>query len=142
MRYTELTGRIITEVWEQVEMETGGLDRAACIVLLDGRIPIGFPYAWDDEIHVHDASAIPPGFTPLRGNVRRHIVGQTITGLIGFDEGGLFDKALLVLANGSLIGEINIAPNGTGHAGLWFFRSLAELELRAGTDHRNLIAGS
>jgi hypothetical protein len=69
-------------------------------------------------------------------NKLKHIKDRKITDFLWYDD--YSEKGLILLDNGYLITETNVAPNGTGLAGLNFYENLNDLTIAKGNDYFKL----
>lgn len=139
MKLLELVGEKIKDIFIAYKYESGGLDQADCFLVLHSDLVIGIPFSADEEVWIRELDRYAES---IFGKVRKKdkdigIKNQKIVNLIDIGEVG--DKMCIELENGKIITEINIAPNGTGHAGLWIFNSIYELEERHGSSYQRLV---
>lgn len=69
-------------------------------------------------------------------NKLKHIKDRKITDFLWYDDDS--KKGFILLDNGYLVTETNVAPNGTGLAGLNFFETLNDLTNAKGNDYFKL----
>ncbi|MBS1637612.1 MAG: hypothetical protein JST26_16985 [Bacteroidetes bacterium] len=134
MLVKELPGKKITRIYSVLELEPGGLDRAECFIELENNIVIDIPYDLDDDLWIKELPVSGDGFEEHETSV---FSDQRITDIISYYDGST-DKVLLLLENGVLISEQQIAPNGTALAGLTVFNNVAEMEDRYGSNYVTL----
>lgn len=134
MLVKELPGKKITRIYSVLELEPGGLDRAECFIELENNMVIDIPYDLDDEVWIKELPVPGDGFEEHETSV---FSDQRITDIISYHDGST-DKVLLLLENGFLISEQQIAPNGTALAGLTVFNNVAEMEDRYGSNYVTL----
>lgn len=161
MQTTDLLGRAIIDIHQHVVMKTmdGWLDEGDVWLTLDGGTVVGVPFSLDADVYVrtlppHALSIFPSERPTIRGYRRfrkfwipcseptawdhRELRGQRIVDIISVGD----DRyAYVALATGSLVSMVNVAPHGTGSAGVELVRSIAELEERWGAEIKRLSAG-
>lgn len=133
----ELIGKEIRDILVKIELESYGLDKADSFIVLEDNLTIGIPFdidevVWERDLNI-EAKSI---FADKKNDEIVSIKGKKIIDFLKYRDNT--DKVILELENERFITEITIAPNGTGHAGLWVFQSKDELEKRYGTDYKKL----
>lgn len=143
------------------------LEHSDSIIVLENekfiRIPDKFDIELDDEVEIVDIisekhqslfntnernnvlSQLKNVFSKNENNKiidknKENIVNKVITGILvqGDDSATELDKCVLEIDNNYLISEIVIAPNGTGHTGIWIFTSKTDLYRKFGDNFLNL----
>ncbi|GAB3836412.1 hypothetical protein [Hymenobacter jeollabukensis] len=139
MLLRELLGRSIIRISAQFGLVDGWLDTCYCYLQLDNGLVIDLPSMVESlEDGVGTQDALPAGSTELTHRVP-FVLNQPIVGIISYEyEDDILTAALLELANGYLLTEVNMAPSGTGAAALWHLASLADVEAQFGPDYRRL----
>jgi hypothetical protein len=66
------------------------------------------------------------------------IKGKKIIGVYQYNEEDVLDKWIIEIETKYLISEISIAPKGTGHAGIWIFKSKDELSAKFGSSFQKI----
>jgi hypothetical protein len=147
MKAGELLGRCITDIQVKQLEEPYGLDIASSYLKLDNGLVSEIP--WKEvkpnyEVGIEEIPAKAESVKKLLKDKSKPLLNQPITDLIYYQEEIRFEKAFIELANGYVISEITIAPNGTGSAGLWYFESIQVLETTYGKNYTRLtnIKGS
>ena len=134
MEITELFGKTITKVYAAFGMEQGWLDTADCMLELDQKYIIGFPFSFDQDVWIREL----PGSAELlfQDSKPTIVIGRKISDFVWYEDdeyGGYF-----LLDDCSLIAETRMSPNGTGQAGLKFYKNLQELASNKGTGMKKL----
>lgn len=143
MKVEELLGRSIVDIQVKLIQEPYGLDISASYLMLDNGLVVEIPWKdieLDYEVGVEEMPAKTESVKKLLKDKSKLLLNQPITGLIfyAYAEEIHFEKAFIELNNGYVISEITVAPHGTGHAGLWFFHSISELEAKFGKEYKRL----
>jgi hypothetical protein len=135
MQITELFGKTITRIFAVFGEHEGWLDTADCLIELDRKLVIGFPFTSDQDVWIRDLPANAEQlFTEITPEI---VIGKKLVDFIWYDDdeyGGYF-----LLDDGSLITETRMSPRGTGQAGLNYLTSLQELQKYKGVHFNRLI---
>jgi hypothetical protein len=136
MEIRELFGRTITQVYCEYGLQDGWLDTADCIIELDKKLFVGFPFT-PDGVWVGE---LPEVAKPIFWSDGREepVIGRIITDFLWFEDddyGGYF-----LLNDGSLIHENRMSPHGTGQAGLHHLASVEALRRDDGVTYKQLTA--
>ncbi|MDO1448245.1 hypothetical protein Q0590_18365 [Rhodocytophaga aerolata] len=141
MKVIELIDRSIIDIRVNHVMEQYGLDTSDSYLILDNGLVVCIPLSdLEPELEV-EVGEVPVEAESIRKLLKKNfrcLLNQPITDIICFREEIRFDKAFIELANGYLISEIPIAPNGTGDAGLWYFESIRVIEAEFGMNYSRL----
>jgi len=75
-----------------------------------------------------------------------NILGKKITAVYQYPEGFSsknreWDKCIIELETGFLFSDVIMSPQGTGHAGVWIFTSLDDINKRIGTGYTKVVQG-
>jgi hypothetical protein len=150
MLIEELIGKTIQDIRVKIEVEAYGLDKADVYVILDNDLIVGVPFTIEPAEQVwmrplDNAAQSIVTRTNIFGRSRDARTasprGKKIVDLLSYlhcEDRDHIEAArpFIQLENGPLITEINVAPHGTGLAGLVLFNSLDELEKRHGSNYR------
>lgn len=130
MKFKELFGKKITQIFEIYKPEPYGLDNCELFLKLDNEKIIDIPWhmaedIWEKELS-KEAKQITTGI--------EKVVNNKIIALISY-ENEPTDKSFIELENGIIITEQNLAPNGTGIVGLQIYNSIHTIEERFGKNY-------
>ena len=134
MELKELFGKTITRIYAVFGVEQGWLDTADCFLEIDEQFIIGFPFFFNHDVWLRELTANAEQL--FQGDKPTIVIGRKIADFVWYEDndyGGYF-----LLDDGSLITETRMSPQGTGDAGLNFFRNLEELAELRGTDMKML----
>ncbi|MBX7155730.1 MAG: hypothetical protein U0Y96_16350 [Candidatus Kapaibacterium sp.] len=141
MKLKDLIGKRIVDILIKLESEPYGLDKADCFIVLDNGKTIGIPFgvnddeAWTRELHKNAVSVFnQPKWWQAYNKPVLELKDTIIVDIISYPDNWP-DKSLLLLDNKKLITEVLVAPQGTGHAGLWWYNSLADVENKYGNKY-------
>lgn len=138
MLHKDLLGRSITAIAVRFGCVDGELDTALCYLRLDTGVVINFPWPFDAPAELVPTEVGMPLDLPTLTKIP-FLLHQPIVDVVSYKEGeALLTTCLLELANGYLLSEVQMAPSGTGAAGLWYFASITDVEARVGDDYRRL----
>lgn len=145
MVLSDLIGKQVEDIRVKIEYESYGLDRADSFVILRDNLIIGIPWSLDVDAEVwerdldKEAKSI---FVDEKNEAINSIKGKKIIDLLEYNESvngfAEAEKVVIELEGEKFIAEITMAPNGTGHAGLWVFKSKEALVKRYGNDFKRL----
>jgi hypothetical protein len=162
MSVKEIIGRTITNIYQTLDLEIGGLDKGDCYIELDNSLVIGIPFQPDSEISIcevpfeadsifRDLSDFPVynlkkflgvRYTTLshyEENKVRHLKDQKIIDFLWYDDEWRFSsQGFFLLENGYLITQTLVAPHGLGMAGLNYYLSIEHLEKNVGNNYFRL----
>lgn len=154
----DIIGKTITNIYQTLETEVGGLDRGDCFVELDHELVIGIPDSLESNVWVRelpfeaesvfkDVSDIPwykvrkifgiPCYrlSHYKENKVKYLKDQKIIDFLWYEEDDeLSGQGYLLLQNGYAICQCSIAPHGLGLAGLNYYESLDQLESHRGKE--------
>lgn len=163
MEPEELIGKTITNIYGIINYKPHGLDTGECFIELDHHIIIDMPDGGGSEVWIKDLSrnAVPlisdltdekpykGGWEKIASLLKRktHFIGgnpgyiknRKIVDLLWYPDGHL-DRGFLLLDNGCVIGETIAAMNGTGMAGLNYYKNIESLIELKGADFERLIS--
>lgn len=132
MEIKELFGNIITKVYAVFGMKQGWLETADCLLELNNNILIGFPFSYDGDVWIRE---LPKDAERLFQN-NQIVINRRISDFAWYEDddyGGYF-----LLDDGSVITETRMSPQGTGQAGLNYYKTLEELIKDKGPNIRRL----
>lgn len=166
MLFKEIFGKTITDIYIKFSKEQEWLDVADCFIELNKGPLINIPFgplepASEIPIKILDPEAksifvglsqIPPDhknkWQRLKVKIKKifranpddrieHLLNRQIVDFIWFEDSD--ERGFLLLDNGRLITEILMAPHGTGHAGLHYYKSLKDLVERHGSNYKRFF---
>ncbi len=134
------------------------------VIELENGFVFSLPFRFSDEVepinnpnYKGTSIFILPGFISrlfntqglnikvIRRNIK-NIQNKKITGIYKFIEtdeinsySEIGQRIILEMETGFLIGEIEMAPMGTGHAGIWIFTSIGDLEKKFGKGFKKVF---
>ena len=146
MKVYDLFGRMITNIYLLSGISDGWLDTASVTYELDNEIHIQLPYGyyggdWHCKLNADGRSLfadlsdipiynIPEGTLSYMENGLKYLQNQRVVDYWWVDDGD--DKGFLELENGYFVSDQDMAPSGTGKAGLQYYGTLDELKRAKG----------
>lgn len=165
MKIAELIGKRVTDIFQVLDLEVGGLDKGDCYIELDNELVVGIPYAPDDDVWIKevpfeadsvfkDLSDIPiydvksllgikyTKLSHFKENTIKYLKDQRIVDFLWFDDDDdnfrFSSQGYFLLENGYIITQTLVAPHGLGLAGLNYYYSIANFEEQVGKKYKRL----
>lgn len=163
MEIAELIGKRVTDIFQVLDLEVGGLDKGDCYIELDNELVVGIPYALNDDVWIKevpfeadsvfiDLSDIPiydvKSFLGIKytkpshfkENKIKYLKDQRIMDFLWFDDEDFkfSNHVYFLLENGYIFTQTLVAPHGLGMAGLNYYYSIAHFEEQVGKKYKRL----